>query len=259
MTRISSEDGREDSVVTGMPPSEPYGNAVVERLVRMAWENPPRRGRTTEAVTELLREAILSNVLPASFWVREDEIAEALGISRTPVREALRRLADEGMVVKTANHGTMIVPMTFEDMLSLYVVRESLEGAAARLAAQDTLGGAAHDLQEANEGLKDAVARHDVSLMVEANLEFHRRLRGAAGNPYLTRFMLQLEHAVRRLNTSTFEQPERRRQVIDEHQAIIDAIRSADGQAAEDAARAHMRNARGVRLNQILGSRTDEK
>lgn len=214
----------------------------------------PSWGGTTDAVTNALREAILDGALQPSAWLREDELARTLQVSRTPVREALRRLADEGLVVKTAHQGTVVAGLSLEDILALYVVRENLEGVAGRLAAVRCTPQLLAGLEAAQERMSRAVARGDAAELGRENLEFHRLLRTAAGNPYLERFLTQVEHAVRRLPVNTFVKPGRAEAVLAEHRAIIEAIRSRDGDAAEAAAKKHMHEARNVRLALVLGS-----
>lgn len=213
------------------------------------------RGRTTEAVTDALREAILDGVLAPSSWLREDELASAFEVSRTPVREALRRLADEGLAVKTAHHGTVVAPMSLEDVLALYVVRENLEGLAARLAAVRCPPGLVESLDRIGETMRDVAQSstpHSQEL-ARLNLTWHRTLRQAASNTYLDRFLGQVEYAVRRLPTSTFDYPGRAEQVLAEHDAVVRAIEARDGDAAARAAQAHMHRAREIRLSVLLG------
>ena len=205
-------------------------------------------------MTNALREAILDGALQPSAWLREDELARTLRVSRTPVREALRRLADEGLVVKTAHHGTVVAGLSLVDILALYVVRENLEGLAGRLAAVHCTAALLSGLEATQKHLSQAAARGNAAEMARENLEFHRLLRAATGNPYLERFLTQVEHAVRRLPVSTFAHPGRAQAVLDEHKAIIDAIRERDGDAAEAAASRHMNEARNVRLAMVLES-----
>jgi DNA-binding GntR family transcriptional regulator len=212
------------------------------------------RGRTTDAVTDALREAILDGVLAPAAWLREDEIAGAFEVSRTPVREALRRLADEGLAVKTAHHGTVVAPLSLEDILALYVVREDLEGLAARLAAVRCPPGLVETLDEIGALMRQAAAEGDVTALARLNLDWHRALREAAANTYLGRFLGQVEHAVRRLPASTFAQHGRADEVLAEHDAIVRAIEARDGQQAEQAAKAHMHRAREIRLSVLLGT-----
>lgn len=210
-------------------------------------------GRTTEAVSEALREAIMDGVLAPSAWLREDELAAVFQVSRTPVREALRRLSDEGLAVKTAHHGTVVAPLSLEDILALYVVREDLEGLAARLAAGRRTPQLIARLEEVHEQMTASAEQGEIALMARQNLDFHRVLREAAGNPYLERFLTQVEHAVRRV-PSTFTQAGRPDTVLAEHAAVIEALAAGDQEGAERAARQHMRRAREVRLRFLLGS-----
>ncbi|MPV37805.1 GntR family transcriptional regulator [Georgenia subflava] len=212
------------------------------------------RGRTTEAVTDAMREAILDGVLAPSMWLREDEIAQTLKVSRTPVREALRRLSDEGLAVKTAHQGTVVAPLSLEDILALYVVRENLEGLAARLAAGRGSEALVKALTDINERMRQHTERGDMAALARENLSFHRVLREASSNSYLGRFLLQVEHAVRRLNATTLQTPGRAAEVLTEHEDIIAAVAAHDADAAEAAAKAHMRRARELRLKELLGS-----
>lgn len=226
---------------------------TVERLRAYLDEGGAVRGRTTDDVTGAMREAILDGVLSPSTWLRESELATAFKVSRTPVREALKRLADEGLVVKTAHHGAMVASLSLEDVLALYVVREDLEGLAARLAAVRCPEGLVDRLEELNAQMQDAAGRSEVAELSRLNLEWHRALRTGANNPYLERFLGQVEHAVRRLPATTLVHPGRPEEVLAEHAAVARAVRERDGEAAEEQARAHMRRAREIRLAVLLG------
>jgi len=144
--------------------------------------------------------------------------------------------------------------LSLEDILALYVVRENLEGVAGRLAAVRCTSQLLDQMEVAQKRLVQAAARGNPAEMSRENLKFHRMLRTAAGNPYLERFLTQVEHAVRRLSASTFTQQGRAEAVLAEHQAIIDAIRGGDGDAAEAAAKRHMREARTARFAMLLDS-----
>jgi DNA-binding GntR family transcriptional regulator len=207
-------------------------------------------GSTTDAVTDALREAILSGVLAPSMWLREDELARSLSVSRTPVREALRRLSDEGLTVRVANRGTAIAPMSLDDILAVYLVRESLEGLAARTVALRQPQGLIDALAEVHRRM-EALA-DDVGALVRLNLDFHRLLREGSGNRYLERFLTQVEHAVRRFGRSTYDTPGRVAEMLGEHHAILAAIAAGDADEAERCAVAHMRRAREARMQQIL-------
>ncbi len=211
------------------------------------------RGRTTDSITDALREAILDGVMPPSAWLREDELATAFKVSRTPVREALRRLADEGLAVKTANHGTVVAPLSLEDILALYVVRENLEGLTARLAAGRQNQQVIAQLRSIGAQMQAAADAGDLTVLSKLNRDWHRALREGAGNTYLDRFLGQVEHAVRRLPKTTLAHPGRTEEVIAEHEEMVAAIEAGDSETAERLARSHMRRAREIRIAVLLG------
>lgn len=211
----------------------------------------PERGKATEQATDALREAIVTGFLPPGTWLREDEVAKDLGVSRTPVREALRRLADEQLVVKTTHQGTMVASISFQDVIALYAVRVPLEGTVARFAAQRRTDELVAELTKLHEEMSAAAARHDAAAMVTHNRQFHRALSDASGNLYLQRFMLQIENAVRRLPSTTYTSKDRQQTVLAEHEAIIKAIDAGDPDAASEAAILHMTHAREVRLTLV--------
>jgi DNA-binding GntR family transcriptional regulator len=214
----------------------------------------PIHGSTTDAVTNALREAILDGTLAPSTWLREDELSRQLNVSRTPVREALRRLTDEQLTVREAHRGTVVAPMSIDDVLAVYMVRETLEGMAARMAARRRPAGVVEALVGVQKQMEEAAKSKDTAALVQLNLEFHRILRLASGNPYLDRFLIQVEHAVRRFGVSTFQAAGRTDKALEEHQAIIEAVAAGDAELAERRAAEHMRLARETRIQSILGA-----
>lgn len=211
----------------------------------------PKRGRMTEAVTEVLKEAILDGVLPPSMWLREKELAAELSVSRTPIREAFGRLAVEGLVVISANQGAMVAPITLDDILEMYVVREDLEGSAARLAARRRSPEHIDRLEAVLQEMEQAVEENRVSDLPRMNLEFHAVIRRAASNRFLERFLSQIEQSVRRFDRTTFEMSGRKWSALDEHRKIVQAIIECDPEKAEQLATAHMRSARKLRIRML--------
>jgi DNA-binding GntR family transcriptional regulator len=208
------------------------------------------RGSTTDDVTNTLREAILDGSFAPGAWLREIDVAQSLNVSRTPVREALRRLADEHLVERSANRGCQVRSMTLEEAIAVYAVREALEGLAARCVAAKATDGLITELRTLHEQMDDA-SRSPADLAT-LNLAFHRALRDATDNAYLHRFLTQVEHAVRRLGTSSFADDRRVAQINDEHGRIIEAIERRDSDGAERAAAEHMRRARDARIRHML-------
>lgn len=229
---------------------DPTWSRVAESVKRHLQRN--KRGSTTDAVTDALREAILDGVIPSSTWLREDHLAQALAVSRTPIRESLRRLADEHLVSRTANRGSMVQPMTIDDVSALYLIREALEGLAVFTVTSRPPAGMLDRLVEVHEAHKRAVASGDTTESNRMSLEFHRTIRHATANAYLVRFLDQVENMIRRSGVSTYADPERAAKNLDEHQIIIDAIASRDTDAAQDAVAEHMHHAREARVNAMM-------
>ena len=212
-----------------------------------------RRGSTTDDVTSALREAILDGVLPPSTWLREQELAEALQVSRTPVREALRHLSDEQLVERSINRGAVVRSMSLDEILAVYLVRASLEGLAARTASVRPGPGLVDRLNEVHRSMHAALHGPPRALAA-LNLEFHRAIRESTDNAYLERFLTQVEHAVRRFGATTYEDAHRARESLDEHEEIIAAIAAGDHDRAEHAATADMHRARDARIGALLGA-----
>ncbi|WP_081736747.1 GntR family transcriptional regulator [Arthrobacter sp. MA-N2] len=225
-------------------PADPAANSLRSFLVA------PEHGSMTDAVTDALREAILSGALAPPAWLREDDLAQTLCVSRTPVREALRRLSDEGLTQRVANRGTVVAQMSIDEILAVYAVRESLEGLAARTAAIRRPAGLVDALTAVHREMEGQV--NDSRRLAELNLQFHRLIRDASGNPYLERFLTQVEHAVRRFGRTTYDSEGRSVESLKEHYAILEAIAAGDADRAEEQAVAHMRRAREVRVKQML-------
>jgi DNA-binding GntR family transcriptional regulator len=222
--------------------------------LRSYLRSAPSYGSTTDVITEVLREAILDGVLPPSTWLREDELATDLNVSRTPIRDALRRLADDHLAVRLPNRGTIVAPLSLDDVLAVYLVREPLESLAARLATLRSPPGLLTSLLEAHEAMTAAASIRDIADLSALDLIFHRLLREGSENPFLDRFLIQVEHAVRRFGRSNFESAARLQETLEEHKAIIDAIASGDADAAAELAAEHMRHARDARIRALLGS-----
>lgn len=232
------------------PGSESARRADGDVSALRALHVPTGHGSSTDGVTDTLRESILAGIVPPGTWLREGELSRVLGVSRTPVREALRRLADEGLTNREVHRGSVVAPMSIEDILAVYTVRASLEGLAARLAAAHATAETVATLRNIHQKMQEAAdAREPVAVL---NLELHRLIREAAHNAYLERFLIQVENSVRRFGQTTFNDPDRLPVALEEHGQLIDAIANADANLAEQLAVTHMRNAREVRLRQLL-------
>jgi len=197
---------------------------------------------------KLLIDAIEHGELTAGMRMREVELAERYGISRTPIREALKRLEAQGLVTHTPNQGAVVTTLDFNQMAELYLMREILEGTAARLAATRATNTEIEVLAEMIE--RDRRHPDNSKLLAKTNRQFHRQLHLSARNSFLSNTLenMQLSHIL--LVGTTLADPERGLQSFDEHAAIVRGIREHDPDAAEAAARAHVRYAFKWRMTQ---------
>ena len=205
-----------------------------------------------DQVYEAIRERITSGSLPRGARVHQEDLAEELGVSRTPVREALRRLAAEGLVEMRTNRGARVADIDQGGMRGAYDARLVVEPGAARLAA-------ARRLAEPLARMRAAVAAQRRSLRsversFEANREFHLALVAASGNDYLLQLVERLW--VARIGATIYERQveTQERMVLDvrEHEQILEAIEAGDGRRAESLTRRHLADAMKRSLD-ILG------
>ena len=251
MARTTTGDDHERSLSTRSAETGPLDVTPDSRLTKYL-TLVPEHGKTVDAVADIVREAILDGALRPSEWLREMELAQGLSVSRTPVREALRRLASEGLVVIVANQGAMVAPMSIEDILEMYTVRENLEGLAARLAAKNRSMEHLQRLEEALGQMRRAVADDRVSELAHLNLVLHKAIREASTNRLLGRFLREVEHGVRRFGDTTLRLPGRAEETLEEHGRIVEAIAAGDPERAENFAIDHMRRARELRISMLL-------
>ena len=195
----------------------------------------------------LLDEIRLCKLLPGA-RLRETELAERLGISRTPVREAIRQLEADGLVIHIPRIGATIRTLDYAEVMELYEMRAVLEGTAARMAAR-----AASDIEIAElESLNSEMAQTLVPDRIYAlNKMFHLTLLDAAKNRFLVKSINALQKTLLILGPSTLAESERAQLALGEHERVLDALRARDGAAAEVAMRDHIQAAHRVRLRHL--------
>ncbi len=185
-----------------------------------------------------LRQQLLLGAWPPGTRLREAELAERFGVSRTPVREAVRRLLQEGLLESRPTQGVRVREPDLRAALDAYGVREQLEGSAARLAAER----ASADDRRALRRLLDrveAASSEDEAAQVEADLAFHRRVAELSANEPLIKALETLAGHVTPLKVHTRDQ-NAAATTRSQHRAVADAIAAGDGAAAEAAMREHV-------------------
>jgi DNA-binding GntR family transcriptional regulator len=197
-----------------------------------------------------LRAAIRTGKLVPGQRVREADIAQWLGVSRTPVREAVHRLTESGLLMQTPQ-GLVVVTLSHRDVVDLYAVRKALVGVAAARAARL----ATDEEIQAMYAIVDAMENDDDAMVLKGlNSQYHQMLLRMANNPYLTKSLQSLTDAIHLLPGTTLSQPGLPRRSLDEHRAIVDAIASRDPKQAEALAREHIQKSLQLRLMQLLGA-----
>jgi DNA-binding GntR family transcriptional regulator len=214
---------------------------------------PPGGGQLGErisvAAARLIRTAILDGRLEPSQPLREGELAERLGISRTPVREALLLLETEGLVEIVPNRGATVVSYDADDLGDIYTLRAVLEGHAARSAAERIGADALRELELSCERYA-SLASHEEALteLADENLAFHRIIHEAAGSRRLPEMIRQVTAVpVIYQAYKTYSLDERMR-TVEQHRAIAQALEQHDGQAAARLLIEHIHGSRDLAL-----------
>ena len=215
-----------------------------------------RPGLIRHEVYDHLKLEILSGKLPSGSRLGEIALAERLGVSRTPVREAVQRLAQDGLVEVFANRGAKVKTVSAADVEDVYAVREVLDGLAARLAATHRTSAQLETMRAALHKLEQADAS-DFELQIAADLEFHASIASASGNLALTATLRGLSEGVARVKLLT-KRYNQSAQTQTAHQNLLHAIQTGDASAAEHIAKAHVLEFREIVVNQLhsLNERT---
>lgn len=183
-------------------------------------------------------------------------MADLLGVSRTPIREALHRLEMEGLAVRLQRRGLEVRRITLKEIQDAYEVYNRLVEMAVRLASSRISSPDVNRLRVLNEQLAEALASNDARRCVTIGDEFHRCLYRASGNDVLIRVLAQLRYQTRSLASATFQDDERASQIVSEHELLITAL--ADGNEEMAAAIAHLHNRNAMKTRVRLVSSLDE-
>lgn len=199
-----------------------------------------------------LRRQILDGVLASGAMALEGELAASLGVSRTPVRQALVRLADEGLIELRPRHGMRVRPIAAADMAEIYEMLAALEGAAARRCAECGLERKVLDaLDGAVAAMDAALAADDLPGWAGADARFHRLLVEASGNRRLAASVAGFSDQVQRARIATLALRPKPTGSNADHRAVVEAIRAGDAGRAETLHRQHRARV-GALLVQLL-------
>jgi DNA-binding GntR family transcriptional regulator len=194
-----------------------------------------------ERVHAHLREEILANRLQAGTELQESALAAQLGVSRAPVREAIGRLATEGLVLVRPRRGAVVRELSKEDFLEAYQVREALEAMAARLATFRLAAEELARLEQLTSTMETHAERGEVDEFFEANAAFHAALVDASGNRRLRELYAQLVGQMNRYRRRSLALRGSLHQSVAEHRAILAALAERDPDRAGRLVADHIR------------------
>lgn len=202
---------------------------------------------TTPPLAEQVRDAILAEItsgrLSPGKRVIQEQLAQALGVSRQPVQQALALLREQGVLREAAGRGLEVAPLDADAVQHLYELRAAIEGLAARSAAERDAGRAAREGPALIEAGRKAVAQGSVARLVAADRRFHEFLYGLSGNPLVATTMAVHWTFNERVMSEVLLRDETPRDIWDQHAAILEAIARGDAALAESLARTHIAQA----------------
>jgi DNA-binding GntR family transcriptional regulator len=213
----------------------------------------PAGGSLVESAYRTMRQRILDNVWPPGYRALEQELAIELGMSRTPMREALVRLKNEGLVELIPRHGMRVLPVSADDMRDIYEMLTALEAMAAELAVRRRPSTTQlKPLLDACRDMERALAADDLDAWAAADESFHRHLVALSGNRLIIDAVQNCWDRAHRARIVTLRMRPKPTHSTREHIDVVEKIRAGDARAAFDAYRAHRERAT-VELLAILG------
>ncbi len=204
-----------------------------------------------ELVLDAIREAIINGNLKPRERLMEIQLAEELGVSRTPIREALRKLELEGFIVMIPRKGAYVADISFKDIADVYEIRAALEGLAAALAAERITDEELEDMERYLVGKAEAIANNDMERLVDVDTKFHDLIYQASRNERLSNIINNLREQIQRCRATSLSVPGRMDESLLEHRAIVEAIQSRDAQLARQVAQDHIENAENIMMESL--------
>ncbi len=211
-----------------------------------------------EATFQKLRSLLVEGKIDPGSKLNERELAESLNVSRTPIREAIRRLAADGLVELIANRGAIAVQLTLEDVIHTFDVIADLEGFSGELAANNISDATLSELEALQYEMMASYARRDLSSYYQLNLRIHHLINQAANNPVLSRLFTQVNARIEALRFRSNQDGVKWGKAVEEHQEMLDALKARDAKRMRRIMMQHVHNKRDV-VVQLLKSEMPKK
>ncbi len=195
-----------------------------------------------DVVFNTLREAILKGELKPGERLMELQLASKLGVSRTPIREAIRMLEQEGLAVTIPRKGAEVAKMTEKDMEDVLEIREALDELAAKIACNKITEEQLKRLNEIKEEFEDSTRTNEVKRIAEADVSFHDVIYDATGNPKLVNMLNNLREQIYRYRVEYLKDEKNYPILIKEHEDIMKALSARDKEEVVKAMHVHIAN-----------------
>ena len=196
-----------------------------------------------EAAFEKIKEAIIKGHFKPGEKLVEQTLAQEMGVSRTPVREAIRRLEAEGFVVSIPRKGVVVSRADKEEIVQLYSIRAELEGLAARWAIENADEDDIRKLDEAISRMEETAASGDLNGVVQSNALFHDAIAQASKSRILCTLLKTLQDNIQRFRFQSLHLPGRPEAALAEHKEIVAAIKEKKTEEADRLLKEHLQNA----------------
>ncbi|MBP8169108.1 MAG: GntR family transcriptional regulator [Azonexus sp.] len=193
-----------------------------------------------QEVAERLRQRIFAHELTPGDWIDEQKLAEQYGISRTPLREALKVLAAEGLVDLKPRRGCYVTEISRQDIDDIFPLMAMLEGRCAFIAVQLAKPADIRDLKAIHEKLELAAKESRIDAFFEANQEFHRRIQELTNNRWLLSVIQDLRKVLKLSRLHSLSLEGRLQQSLEEHRVIMAAFEAGDAEKAEKSMHDHL-------------------
>jgi len=217
-----------------------------------------KRGKPLrEEVYEILRESIVSGELKPNHRLIEEDLAAETGASRTPIREAMRKLEGENLLIRTPKGGFVVRPFTIQDIDEIFGIRSVLESYAAYLATLHLNKKTLRRLEETVHRFDETLAGGETKDLIKYNTAFHDILYKACGSRILYDLILQLRGYFYRYRRVLIDMPDSAHISSQEHHAMLEAMRERDITRVEALVKEHILRGKDILLNEIRAGRTE--
>ena len=196
-----------------------------------------------QMVYSKLEEEILSGELKRGAALGEVALSSRLGVSRTPVRGAIHRLAEDGLVEITPNKGAIVIGINTEDLIDIYHIRMRLEGLASASAAKRITPEEIKELEESVELTEFYMSKKDAEHIKELDTEFHKIIYRASGNRLLAKTLIELHRKIKAYRKLSLSVEGRLEESVREHKEILDAIKAGNSELADSLTSHHIQKA----------------